>query len=247
LRSRRPTLPFAAVESDNNFPTAAGLASSASGFAALVVAANHDAGTGIDRDGLAELARRSSGSAARSMYGGFVELELTNGGQRTMTQTILERHQWPLEVVIAITSRRPKAVGSTDGMVLSERTSPYYHAWVDTSAADLDEARSAIADQDFEALAVVSEHSCLKMHAVALASRPGLLYWNPTTVRCIEKIRALRAQGTAVFFTVDAGPQVKAICEPEAVPRVRTELAAVSGVEQILVAGLGDGATVVDP
>ena len=204
----------AVVESNNDFPTAAGLASSASGFAALVVAADAALGAGLDTSQLADLARRASGSAARSLFGGFVELRLTPDGARpTDTRQILEPSEWPLEVAVAVTETGPKETGSTEGMLRSENTSPYYRAWVESSEADLTEAQAAIERRDFRALADVSESSCLKMHGVMMSARPGLVYWNATTVECILRVRGLRAAGVPVFFTIDAGPQVMAVCE----------------------------------
>ncbi len=131
-------------------------------------------------------------------------------------------------------------------MLRSERTSPYYPAWVASSPADLSEARTAVGRRDFEALANVSESSCLKMHAVMMSARPGLIYWNGSTVECIRTVLQLRADGVPVFFTIDAGPQLKAICLPEAFERVRNELAAVAGVQRVLSSGLGEGARVVE-
>ena len=246
VRERVGAQTRARVESNNDFPTAAGLASSASGFAALVTAADAAMGVNIPQNELADMARRSSGSAARSLFGGFVELRLTpDGPLPTETRQILEPFDWPLRVAVAVTDAGPKEIGSTEGMVRTERTSPYYAGWVDSSEDDLAEARSAIARRDFEALAEVSESSCLKMHAVMLSARPGLVYWNGATVECIRKVRKLRADGVPVFFTVDAGPQVKAVCAPEAFDRVAAELAAVEGVSQVLASGLGEGARVV--
>jgi diphosphomevalonate decarboxylase len=236
----------ARVESDNDFPTAAGLASSASGFAALVVAANAALGAGIERADLADLARRASGSSARSIFGGFVELRLTpDGPNPTETGQILQPSDWPLRVAVAVTDPGPKEIGSTEGMVRTEQTSPFYSDWLDTSEEDLAEARSAIERRDIEALAEVSESSCLKMHAVMLSARPGLVYWNGATVACIRRVRELRADGVPVFFTIDAGPQVKAVCAPDAFDRVAAELAAIEGVQQVLASGLGEGARVV--
>jgi diphosphomevalonate decarboxylase len=236
----------ARVESDNDFPTAAGLASSASGFAALVTAADAALGADIPQAELADMARRASGSAARSIFGGFVELCLTpNGPRPTETRQILEPSAWPLRVAVAVTETGPKGIGSTEGMGLTERTSPYYMDWVKSSDADLAEARDAVAHEDFKALADVSESSCLKMHAVMLSARPGLVYWNGATVECIRRVRELRADGVTVLFTIDAGPQVKAVCAPEAFDRVAAALAEVEGVHQVLASGLGEGARVV--
>jgi diphosphomevalonate decarboxylase len=246
VRERVGVRTRARVESDNDFPTAAGLASSASGFAALVTAADAALSAAIPRLELADLARRASGSAARSLFGGFVELRLTpDGPNPTETRQILEPTDWPLRVAVAVTETGPKEIGSTEGMVRTERTSPYYADWVSSSEEDLAEARDAIARRDFEALAEVSESSCLKMHAVMMSARPGLVYWNGATVEAILKVRSLRADGVPVFLTVDAGPQVKAVCAPEAFDRVAAELAAIEGVEHVLASGLGQGSRVV--
>jgi diphosphomevalonate decarboxylase len=238
----------AVVESRNDFPTAAGLASSASGFAALVVAADEALGLRLATADLADFARQASGSAARSLFGGFVEVTLASGdhGLQPRTGQVLEPSVWPLGVVVAVTDAGPKDVGSTEGMTRTERTSPYYSAWVDSSGADLTEAREAVERLDFDALAEISEHSCLKMHAVMLSARPGLVYWNGATVECVHRIRELRAKGVGVFFTIDAGPQVKAICLPEAQSRVVRELGAVEGVGRIIESGIGGGARVVE-
>lgn len=234
----------AQIESHNNFPTAAGLASSASGFAALVVAAAHAFGLELEAERLSELARRGSGSAARSIFGGFVEMAcgVRSDGADAVARPLLAPSDWPLEVVVATTDTAPKTVTSTDGMEHSATTSVFYDAWVARADADLLAAREALAARDFDSLAAVSEASCLKMHAVALAARPGLLYWNGATVDAVRRIRQLREQGVPVFFSVDAGPQVKAVCLPGYGERVAMELGAIPGVGDTLVSGLGDGA-----
>ena len=237
--------PSARVESRNNFPTAAGLASSASGFAALVAAANRALGANLDDRSLSMLARQGSGSAARSIFGGFVELhrgQRSDGGD-CFAEPLLAPGDWPLEVVIGLTDTGPKTVGSTDGMRMSE-SSPYFDPWVSSHSADLMQARTAIGQHDFESLAEVSERSCLKMHSLALASGPGLMYWRGATVEGMRRVRDLRGSGVAVFFTVDAGPQIKAVCEPDATDQVCEALAQVPGVNQVLTTGLGRGIAV---
>lgn len=233
----------AAVVSRNNFPTAAGLASSASGFAALVAAAASALGLELTPREQSVVARRASGSAARSIFGGYVEMHIAKraDGRDSYAEPLLAAEEWPLEVVVAITAAGEKAVGSGRGMARSAESSAYYPAWVQTHPADLAAARGAIERRDFDALADVAEASCLKMHAAALAARPALLYWNGATVECIQRIRALRRGGTAVFFTIDAGPQVKAVCLPEARPTVEAALAAQPGVVETIVTGLGPG------
>jgi diphosphomevalonate decarboxylase len=240
FRARTGVRARAHVDSESNFPVAAGLASSASGFAALVAAADAAAGTGLDRESLARLAGAASGSAARSLYGGFVRLDPPGAGATDISLTPLaEPDDWPLRVVIAVTDPGPKPVSSTAAMLSSEASSPYFGAWVSGQDEDLDEAAAAVSGRDFERLAAVSEYSCLKMHALTLSSRPGILYWKPATLACLHAVRDLRAAGHGTFFTVDAGPQVKAVCLPEAADAVAEALAEVHGVTGILRAGLG--------
>lgn len=130
-------------------------------------------------------------------------------------------------------------------MEISRNTSPFYDRWVSDQAVDLKTARDAIGARDFEKLAAVAEHNCLKMHSVMWASRPPIVYWNSATLNCMQTIRELQSRGIAVFFTIDAGPQVKAVCLPEEEVVVRSALADTSGVSNIIVSGLGSGAELV--
>jgi len=244
LRQRAGVNWRASVDSRNNFPSAAGLASSASGFAALVHASALALGLDLDDAEKSVLARRCSGSAARSIFGGYVEWahgRLADGSD-CVARPLLDGAAWPLRVAVAITSTAAKEIGSSEGMRRTAQTSPYQQAWIDTQEADLAVARSAILKRDFEALAAISEYSCLKMHALALAAQPGLIYWNGATVECMRQVRALRQQGVPVFFTVDAGPQLKAVCEAAAIGQVTAALREVPGVLDVVETGLGAGA-----
>lgn len=233
----------AEVTRSNNFPTGAGLASSASGFAALVGAAAAALGMAWPPRELSILARRGSGSAARSVFGGFVDMHRGNAadGSDSFAEPLADAAFWPLTVIVAITARGEKAVGSGAGMTRSAESSPYYRAWVDSHPADMAAARRAIATRDFSALAAVAEASCLKMHAAAMSTTPPLIYWNGATFDCVNRIGELRAAGIPVFFTIDAGPQVKAVCLPEAAGEVGRELRKLTGVQDLIVTGLGPG------
>jgi diphosphomevalonate decarboxylase len=205
-----PDRPAARVCSKSNFPIAAGLASSASAFAALVVAANAAFESSLPRERLASLAGRASGSAARSLLGGFVELE--NHADDITVTSLISAADWPLEIVVAITAPGPKPVSSGDAMEISRRTSPFYDRWIEQQAGDLSEARTAIQQRDLQRLGAVADLNCLKLHSVMWGSRPPMIYWNSATIACMQTIRELQAKGVAVFFTIDAGPQLKAIC-----------------------------------
>jgi diphosphomevalonate decarboxylase len=244
LRERAGVAWGALVDSRNNFPTAAGLASSASGFAALIHAGAHALKLPLSDAEMSMLARRCSGSAARSVFGGYVEWAHGEraDGMDSVARPLLAADAWPLRVAVAITSTAAKQVGSSEGMRRTAQTSPFQAAWIAGQEADLATARQAILVRDFEALAEISEHSCLKMHALAMAAQPGLLYWNGATVECMHRVRALRRQGVPVFFTVDAGPQLKAVCEPAAIEPVKAALREVPGVLDVLDTGLGAGA-----
>ena len=236
--------PAALVGSTANFPVGAGLASSASAFAALVTAASAAAGHASDRRALSRLAGAASGSAARSLYPGIVELRIEDG--EISADSIAGVDDWPLRVVVAITAESMKPVSSGEAMSRTAATSPFYPAWIEQQDADLDLARSAVRARDFEQLAAVSEHNCLKMHCVMWSSRPAVIYWNAATVACLETVRELQQSRLPVFFTIDAGPQVKAVCLPEAEDRVVAGLSATPGVRRVLTSGLGDGARVLE-
>lgn len=233
----------AEVTSSNNFPTGAGLASSASGFAALVGAAAAALGMDWPARELSLLARRGSGSAARSIFGGFVDMHRGSNadGSDSYAEPLADAASWPLTVIVAITERGEKAVGSGEGMTRSADSSPYYRAWIDSHAADMAVARRAIRARDFAALAEVAEASCLKMHAAAMSTTPPLIYWNGATLECLQRIGELKAKGLGLFFTIDAGPQVKAVCLPEAAGEVGRELSKLPGVKDVIVTGLGPG------
>jgi len=234
----------AEVVSDNDFPTAAGLASSASGFAALALASCRALRLDPSPGELSILARRGSGSAARSLHGGFVELKVGSraDGLDTVAVQLAPEAHWDLRVVVAITREEPKEISTTEGMVQTADTSPYYPAWVSSHEPDLGQARQAILARDIEALGQVAECSTLKLHGAILAARPGVIYWNGATVEVLTAIRQLRRKGLPVFFTVDAGPQVKVFCLPEVVAQVEHVVAAIPGVRRVLVSGMGGAA-----
>jgi diphosphomevalonate decarboxylase len=131
-------------------------------------------------------------------------------------------------------------------MILSEKTSPFYSSWVASQEQDLTIARSAVKDRDFEKLAAVAEHNCLKMHSVMWTSRPPVVYWNKGTLACMQAIRDLQSAGESVFFTMDAGPQVKAICLADNAMRVGQVLREIEAVQTVMQTGLGPGARLLD-
>ncbi len=238
----------AEVITANDFPTGAGLASSASGFAALALAATRAAGLSLSPARLSALARRGSGSAARSLYGGYVEMHRGErpDGTDAFAEPVAAAEHLPLAVGVAITHEGPKETGSTEGMASSAATAPYWDAWVASAPRDLHDMRAAIRAADLARVGELAEHSCFKMHALMLASRPPLLYWNEATVAVIHAVRRLRAAGTPAWVTVDAGPQVKVLSAPEHGEAVASALESVPGVRRVLRTRLGPAAHLVD-
>jgi len=249
VRTRTGLRERARVESTNDFPTAAGLASSASAFAALALAATRAAGVTLGDAELSVLARRGSGSAARSIFGGFVEMARGDrpDGRDAVAAPVAGGDAWPdIRLVVAVTSDAAKAIGSTEAMERTARTSPYYASWIASVAPDLAEARAAIAVRDLPRLGAVAERSALRMHACALAAEPGILYWTPATLAAITAVKALRATSIAAFFTIDAGPHVKVLCAAPDAARVAEALLRTPGVLRTVVAAPGRGARVVE-
>ncbi|MBL6689334.1 MAG: diphosphomevalonate decarboxylase [Pseudomonadales bacterium] len=224
------------ITTENNFPTASGLASSASGFAAVTLALTHLLQPDLDDRGKSRIARRGSGSAARSIFGGYVQVVLSDD---SYAEPIMPASKWPLDVLVAVTQEDSKSMGSSEAMQLTAATSPVYDNWVASHAADMEIARVAIRDRDFLRLAEVSEHNCLKMHGTMMTSRPPVLYWKPATIAIIHLAQQLRAGGTRVFFTIDAGAQVKLICEPNDTQTVIRALESVEGISRLIETRVG--------
>ena len=239
-------LPPISVTTCNDFPTSAGLASSASGFAALVTAIDGAFALGLSVRERSVWARRASASAARSVVGGFAALAPTGDDGEWASSAVLAKEAWPLEVVVAVVSETAKGVPSNVGMEQSRRSSPFYSAWVESTRNDFEAARQAVVARDFDALARVAEHSCFKMHAVMLATQPALVYWKAATLACIDAVRRLQDAGASVFCTIDAGPQVKAVCAPGQGGTVADALAQAPGVLRVVKSGIGGAARYVE-
>lgn len=237
--------PACVIRSTNHLPTAGGLASSASGFAALTLAAAKAFGLADDRRVLSDLARRGSGSAARSLWGGFVHLERgrAENGSDCVAQPLAQAPSWPaLRWVIVHTTGSAKSVGSTEGMTRCKNTSPYYAGWLESHESDIREAIAAIRAQDLAALGEIMEHSAFKMHASMMASRPPLVYWNATTLGVWHRLQSRRAEGLRAYATSDAGPHLKILCEAPDDAILQRDMAQVQGVLKVQSVGVGPDA-----
>jgi diphosphomevalonate decarboxylase len=224
------------VESANDFPTASGLASSASGFAALALAAVRAGGCDWDAARVADLARRGSASAARSLFGGFVELVGADA------RLVAPADHLPLAVLVCVTTEAAKTVGSSEGMRLTMARSPYAQAWLEQAPRLHGRLRDALLARDFDRVGELAEASALAMHASAIAA--GVVYWNGATLEALSAVRALRAGGASAYATIDAGPHVKVLVRPGDAAAVRANLEGVPGVRRVIEARPGPGARI---
>ncbi len=233
------------VISENNFPSGAGIASSASAFAALALAASTAAGLSLGERELSRLARRGSGSASRSVPGGFVEWQAGTSDEDSFAFSIADPGHWDLVDCIAIVSTSQKKTGSTEGHSIAP-TSPLQAARVADAPRRLEICRRAILERDFNALASIVELDSDMMHAVMMTSTPALHYWKSASLEVMHCVRQWRVEGMPVCYTVDAGPNIHVLCPEAQAHTVEKRLRGVKGVENVLVARAGGPAKIVD-
>lgn len=240
------------AESANDFPTASGLASSASAYAALALAASRAAGLTLDARELSILARRGSGSAARSIFGGLVVMRPGSraDGSDAYAETLVSADEldrdWPLAMVVAVVGGgRVKSLSSRAAMEHCAETSPLYPGWLASVPGDLAAARAAIERRDLHALGEVAEQSALTMHAAALAARPAIAYFRPATIALIDAVHELRRRGVSAFFTMDAGPHVKVLTTAGEAAQVAERVGQVADVTRVITSAPGGPAELV--
>jgi diphosphomevalonate decarboxylase len=234
----------AEIASGNNFPTGTGIASSASAFAALALASAAAAGLALDEAELSRLARTGSGSASRSVPGGFVEWQAGSRHQDSFAFSIAAPEYWTLVDCVAIVSTEHKPTGSTEGHALAD-TSPLQAARVSDAHRRLDLCRRALRTRDFETLADIVELDSNLMHAVMMTSNPRLIYWQSKTLAVMQAVQTWRAQGIPACYTIDAGPNVHVICEVAYQQQIESKLAEIPGVLKVLSASPGGPARLV--
>src|SRR5580692_6719218 len=247
LRAEAKTQEFAEVVSTSDFPTAGGLASSASGFAALALAAVSALGLDWDVGRVSDLARRSSASAARSLYAGFVELPagpLDPTPEPLPARPIAAVGHVDWRLVVAVAGEGPKWVGSTSGMEETRRSSPYYAPWLALAPALHEGLKAALSARDLVRFGSLAEESAFAMHASAMAAQ--VVYFSGVTLGVLSKVRELRASGIPLFATMDAGPHVKVLCRAGDAPRIASSLVGLPGVTRVTEARPAEGARVID-
>lgn len=235
----------AVITSENRVPTAAGFASSASGFAALSAAAAKALNLELSEKELSALARRGSGSACRSIYGGYVEWQKGEraDGKDSVAHQLLPEDRWNISILSVMVASKQKKISSREGMKRTVETSPFYAGWLQTIDTDLQKAREAIISKDFEKLGRVVEANALKMHATMLGATPPFFYWQSGTMEVMEQVQNLREDGIPVYFTIDAGANVKVLCLPEDEQKVYEALLTLPSVKEVITCHPGAGIT----
>ena len=236
---------YAQVDSTNHVPTAAGFASSASGFAALAASAAKALNLKLSNEELSKFTRQGSGSACRSVYGGFVEWEMgeNDDGSDSFAVQVAPQEHWDLRVAAVVLTAQEKDVSSRDGMKLTVDTSLFYDGWLAGIPHDLREIKKGIATRDFEKVGAIAEANCLKMHATTLGANPPFTYWQDSTMAVMQTVQQLRADNTLAYFTIDAGPNVKVLYLPEDEEKVLNTIRQVDSVTDIIVSKVGEGIT----
>ena len=248
VRARAGIATRARVITRNHFPTASGLASSASGFAALAAAATRAASVELSPREMSQLARQGSGSAARSIFGGFVRMHAGPSDADAYAEPVASPLAARVRMVIAIVGGGvPKTHGSRDAMEHVAATSPLYDAWLALVPRDLEAATAALAVGDnaaLRALGELAEANALAMHASAIAARPAIIYWQPATLAALATVRALRDAHRAAWATMDAGPHVKVLTSADDAAEVAKAMRQVPGVTDAIISGVGTGVAV---
>lgn len=239
----------AAVVTRNAGPTGAGLASSASGFAALATAAAAAYGLDLDGRALSRLARRGSGSASRSIFGGFAVWHAGEGdgeaGDRSSYAEPIGGDELDPALVVAVVAAGAKSVSSRVAMRRTTETSPFYRPWAESSVLDLAEMRTAVANGDLAAIGEIAERNALGMHATMLTARPGIRYLSPHSLAVLDAVQALRADGIVAYATIDAGPNVKVLCARADAPTVAATIEALGDFVATTTAHIGLGARLI--
>jgi diphosphomevalonate decarboxylase len=232
--------------SHNNFPTAAGLASSASGFAALTVASCKALDLKLNQKELSMLSRRGSGSSTRSIFGGFVEWIKADDVGESYAKQLADKNHFDIRDIVVIFKPQKREFSTREAMKISKETSPMFKARLDVVEASLDKMRKAIEQREFTLLGQTAESDCNLVHSIALTSTPKLSFWIDETVRIINLVKDLRQGGIYAFYTVDTGSNMHILTLPHFAEEIDMILRKIPYIEKTIVCKPGDGAKIID-
>lgn len=231
----------AKMVSNNNYPICTGLSSSASGFAALSLATTKAAGLDLSEKELSILARQDSGSACRSIPAGFVEWLDGNTSETSYAEQIFPPNWWKIADVVAIVSEGRKEISSTAGQKQAQ-SSPFMKVRLQGMKEKNELCKSLIKEKNFKEFGELIEAEALELHTIMLTQRPALIYWTPGTLKIMKLISHWRADGVAVYFTINTGQDIHLICQQKDVEKVKNKLKDIEEVKDIIVNTPGEGA-----
>ena len=231
----------AKVVSENNFPSGTGLSSSASGFAALTLAASKAAGLDLSEKDLSILARQGSGSACRSVPGGFVEWLDGDTSETSYAVQIFPPNHWDIIDIVAVVSENKKEVSTSVGQQ-SAQSSPFMEVRLSRMREKNERIKNLIADKNFEEFGQLIEAEALELHSIMLTQRPALIYWTPGTLQIMKLASHWRTKGIPVYFTINTGQDIHLICGAENATQVQAKLKELDFVKDIIVNTPGEGA-----
>lgn len=233
LRDKAGVALFSRVKTKNTFPTGAGIASSASGFAALTVAASNALGLELTEAEMSSVARKGSGSACRSIPNGFVLWHKGESDATSFAESIYPENYWDIHDLIVVADTNKKKDASSYGHKLAP-TSPLFAGKLGYLPAATQELLLALKNKDFQKFGECIELEALCMHAVMMTSTPSIFYWVPTTIAVLDAVKQLRADGLPAYFTIDAGPNVHVFCQAADSETIKAKLEQVSGVKMVI-------------
>jgi len=235
----------AKVVSKNNFPKGTGMASSASGFAALTLATTKALGLNLSEKELSILARLGSGSACRSIPDGIVEWKSGKQSNFSYAYSLYPPDYWDIQDVILIIGEKDKKISSTEGHALVE-SSPFYKSRIAKMDTKIRDIKKALKEKDFTKFGQIIEEEAVNMHAVMMTSKPGLFYWLPETLKFMLLVQNWRDNGVESYFTIDAGPNIHIICEGKSVNKLMKKIKELKGIKNAIVNKPSIGARLID-
>jgi len=222
------------------------MASSASGFAALSMAAASAAGLELSSKELSILARKGSGSASRSIPGGIARWNAGESSETSYAERVEFPEDWKIKILLVMAEdTSAKKVGSTEGMAIAP-TSPYFDLAVSEGKKDIERIKQAMDENNWSGFGRVIENECYRLHMMCMTSQPNILYWKGMTVEVFQALYTLRDEGIEAFFTVDAGPHVHVICKEDEAEQVKEKLSEIDGIKTVVECGVGPEARTVE-
>jgi diphosphomevalonate decarboxylase len=230
------------ITSVNNFPTAAGLASSASGFAALATAANRYFNLNMSKKDLSVITRFGSGSATRSLFGGFAVWQKDENPYAYE----FDSAEWDIAMIVVVINKEKKEISSKEAMRRTVQTSPYYPAWVVSAQTDIENMKKAIKKHDFRVVGEITQSNALRMHASMMSAVPPIIYWQPETLSVLRLVDELNKKGLDCYATMDAGPNVKILTRQSKIEMLADELSLRIDKQNMIICLPGEGATILN-